>query len=187
MRCPHCSEACPGYDTRCRESGGNLDAWGYKTFLVCKVHRVQFREHGVVTIQVSWAEGSSRYTAQFKAEVIVRLREASVRAVGRRMRLSWDAVDGGMQRAVAQGRARRKTKAVRRISVDETSFRRRAPVRDRGYGTWPVSGFDTVPLGRGRGAVRAFCEGLVAKCWADVESVSMDMLAPHLGDPADDP
>ena len=79
----------------------------------------------MVTIQVPWAEGSSRYTAQFEAEVIGWLKEASVKAVARRMRLSWTAVDGIMQRAVARGLARRETEAVRRLSVDETSFRRR--------------------------------------------------------------
>ena len=113
LRCSHCGEACPGYDTRRRE-WRNLDAWGYKTFLVCNVPRVQCPEHGVVTIQVPWSEGSSRYTALFEAEVIAWLKEASVKAVA-----------GIMQRAVARGLARRKTEAVRRLSVDETSFRRR--------------------------------------------------------------
>ena len=61
LRCPHCGETCPGYDTRRRE-WRNLDAWGYKTFLVCNVPRVQCPEHGVVTIQVPWAEERSRYT-----------------------------------------------------------------------------------------------------------------------------
>ena len=68
LRCPHCGEACPGYGMRRRE-WRDLDAWGYKTFLVCNVPRVQCPEHGVVTIQVPWSEGSSRYTALFEAEV----------------------------------------------------------------------------------------------------------------------
>ena len=124
LRCPHCGEACPGYDTRRRE-WRNLDAWGYSTFLVCDVPRVRCREHGVVTMQVPWAEGSSRYTAEFEAEVILWLKEASVRAVAQRMRLSWNAADGIMQRAVARGLARRPEQAVRHLSVDETAFRRR--------------------------------------------------------------
>jgi len=49
LRCPHCGEACQGYDTRRRE-WRNLDAWGYKTFLACNVPRVQCPEHGVVPI-----------------------------------------------------------------------------------------------------------------------------------------
>ena len=38
LRCPHCGELCPGYDTRRRE-WRILDAWGYKTFRVCNVPR----------------------------------------------------------------------------------------------------------------------------------------------------
>ena len=124
LRCPHCGEACPGYDTRRRE-WRNLDAWGYSTFLVCDVPRMRCREHGVVTMQVPWAEGSSRYTAEFEAEAIRWLKEASVQAVAQRMRLSWNAADGIMQRAVARGLARRPEQAVRHLSVDETAFRRR--------------------------------------------------------------
>ena len=96
------------YDT-CPREWRNLDAWGYKTSLVCNVPRVECPEHGVVTIQVPWAERSSRYTAQFEAEVIAWLKEASVKAVASRMRLIWNAVDGIMQRAVARGLARGKT------------------------------------------------------------------------------
>ena len=178
LRCPHCGEASPGYDARRRE-WRNLDAWGYKTFLVCNVPRIRCPEHGVVTIRVPWAEGSSRYTAQFEAEVIGWLKEASVQAVSRRMRLSWNAVDGIMQRAVARGLARREPEAVRRLSVDETSFRRR-----HRYVT-VVSNPETghvlhVAHGRGREALAAFYEGLGEKRRAAVESVSMDMWAPYV-------
>ncbi len=178
LRCPHCGEACQGYDTRRRE-WRNLDAWGYKTFLVCNVPRVRCPEHGVVTIRVPWAEGSSRYTAQFEAEVIALLKEASVKAVAGRMRLSWNAVDGIMQRAVARGLARRKTEAVRRLSVDETSFRRR-----HRYVT-VVSNRETghvlhVAPGRGKDVLMAFYEGMGEKYRAAVESVSMDMWRPYI-------
>ena len=181
LRCPRCGEACPGYDTRRRE-WRDLDAWGYKTFLVCNVPRVQCPEHGVVTIQVPWSEGSSRYTALFEAEVIAWLKEASVKAVAGRMRLSWNAVDGIMQRAVARGLARRRTEAVRRLSVDETSFRRRHQ-----YVT-VVSNPETghvlhVAPGRGKDVLMAFYEGMGKKCRAAVESVSVDMWGPY-GDAA---
>ena len=128
LRCPHCGEACPGYDTRRRE-WRNLDAWGYSTFLVCDVPRMRCREHGVVTMQVPWSEGSSRYTAEFEAEAIRWLKEASVQAVAQRMRLSWNAADGIMQRAVARGRGKQALKAFyeglgkdRRAAVESVSM-----------------------------------------------------------------
>ena len=41
---------------------------------------------------------------------------------GERMRLSWNAADGIMQRAVARGLARRPEQAVRHLSVDGRRF-----------------------------------------------------------------
>ncbi len=101
LRRPDCNEECPGCDTRRRE-WRSLDARGYKTFLVCDVPRVRCREHGVLTMQVPWAEGSSRYTAQFEAEVIRWLKEASVQAVAGRMRPSWN---GGVEPGDGPGAA----------------------------------------------------------------------------------
>jgi transposase len=53
------------------------------------------------------------------------LREANLSAVARRLRLSWDEVDGIMGRAVVRGLARRKLELPQRIGVDETSFQKR--------------------------------------------------------------
>ena len=125
------------------------------------------------------SEAGRKWTAEFEAEVIGWLLEASVQAVARRMRLSWNAVDGIMQRAVARGLARRKTEAVRRLSVDETSFRRRHQ-----YVT-VVSNPETgrvlhVAPGRGKDVLMAFYEGLGERYRAAVESVSMDMWGPYI-------
>ncbi len=154
LRCPHCGEACPGYDTR-RRAWRNLDAWGYKTFLVCSVPQVRCPEDGVVTIRVPWAEGRSRYTARFEAEVIAWLPKGSERQGGRRA----DAAQ------------------LERGGRNHASFRRR-----HRYVT-VVSNPETghvlhVAPGRGRDVLTAFYEGLGEKCRAAVESVSMDMWAP---------
>ncbi|WP_241085961.1 helix-turn-helix domain-containing protein [Candidatus Vondammii sp. HM_W22] len=68
-------------------------------------------EHGVVTVSVSWAKLGSGFTAMFEALVIDWLKEASISAVSRLMGLSWNAIDGIMQRAVKRGLARRKKSA----------------------------------------------------------------------------
>nr|WP_241086259.1 hypothetical protein [Candidatus Vondammii sp. HM_W22] len=46
-------------------------------------------------------------------------------AVSRLMGLSWNAIDGIMQRAVKQGLARRTEISPTRIGVDETAFKKR--------------------------------------------------------------
>jgi transposase len=57
--------------------------------------------------------------------VIQWLKEANFSAVERRMKLSWDEVDGIMSRAVARGPSRREKISLTRIGVDETSFQKR--------------------------------------------------------------
>ena len=52
-------------------------------------------------------------------------KEASTAAVALQMGLSWDEVDGIMQRAVQRGLERREVQAPQRIGVDETSLQKR--------------------------------------------------------------
>jgi transposase len=119
--CPSCGKPCPGYDTR-RRSWRHLDTCQFKTFVVADVPRVECGEHGVVQIEVPWADPSAGFTALMESLIIDWLKEASITAVSRRMRLSWHEIDGVMQRAVRRGLARRKLEAIERIGVDETSF-----------------------------------------------------------------
>lgn len=178
LRCPKCGRACRRYDTRERK-WRNLDAWGYRTFFVCGVPRVDCPEHGVSTLPVPWAEGRSRYTAAFEMEVAAWLREASVLAVAKRMRMSWNAVAGIMDRAVRRGLERRKAEPLRRLSVDETSFKRR-----HRYVT-VVSDPDTgrvlhVAQGRSRASLESFYRRAGPDRLCGVESVSMDMWRPYV-------
>ncbi len=83
------------------------------------------KEHGVVTVSVTWAEPGSGFTALFEALVIDWLKEAPTAAVSRLMGLSWNAIDGIMQRAVKRGMSRREELGMIRIGVDETAFRKR--------------------------------------------------------------
>lgn len=121
--CPQCGEKCPGYDKRQRR-WRHLDTCQLKTLLVADVPRVKCAEHGVVTVSVPWAEPGSGFTALFEALVIDWLKEASISAVSERLRLSWNAVDGIMQRSVKRGLSRRGELSPKKLSVDETSYRK---------------------------------------------------------------
>ncbi len=123
LRCSKCGKICPGYDKRQRR-WRHLDTCQLKTLLVADIPRVECSEHGVVTVSVPWAEPGSGFTALFEALVIDWLKEASTSAVSKRLRLSWNAVDGIMQRAVKRGLSRREALSPRQISVDETSYRK---------------------------------------------------------------
>ncbi len=122
--CPTCGKESSGYDSRTRR-WRHLDTCQYKTILVAEVPRVTCKEHGVVTVSVPWAEPGSGFTVLFEALVIDWLKEASISAVSRLMNLSWNAIDGIMQRAVERGLSRREVHSVTQIGVDETAFKKR--------------------------------------------------------------
>ena len=96
-----------------------------RTILTAEVPRVECEEHGVKQMAVPWAEPGSRCTAMFEMLVINWLREANISAVARRLGLTWDQTYGVMQRAVVRGLARRESKPLRAIGIDETAYQKR--------------------------------------------------------------
>ena len=171
--CPSCGKASPGYDSR-RRRWRHLDTCQYKTILVADVPRVKCEEHGVVTVSVPWAEPGSGFTAMFEALVIDWLKEASTSAVSRLMDLSWNAIDGIMQRAVKRGLSRREVALSMQIGVDETAFRKRHDyvtiVSDQEEGSVLYVGSD-----RKKETLKAWYESLTDEQREAIESVSMDM------------
>ncbi|MCU7882088.1 MAG: transposase [Candidatus Thiodiazotropha sp. (ex Lucinoma aequizonata)] len=83
------------------------------------------KEYGVITVSVPWAEPGTGFTAMFEALVIDWPKEASISAVSRLMGLSWNAIDGIMQRAVKCELARREEINPTHIGVNDTAFRKR--------------------------------------------------------------
>lgn len=96
--CPTCQVASPRYDAR-RRSWRHLDTCQYRTVLTADVPRVSCKEHGIHQVSVPWAEPGGRFTALFERLAIDWLTEASITAVARRLRVSWDELDGIMHRA----------------------------------------------------------------------------------------
>lgn len=171
--CPKCGKSCSGYDKR-RRRWRHLDTCQLKTLLVADVPRVSCPEHGVVTIEVPWAEAGSGFTALFEALVIDWLKTATVSAVAERLRLSWNAVDGIMQRAVRRGLTRREQLAPKRLSVDETSYRKGhdyiTVVTDQASGTVLHVAEDRVAS-----SLTGFFDQLDDEQREQIEAVCMDM------------
>jgi len=153
-----------------REAGTPLSC----PILEADVPRVRCPEHGVVTTAVPWAEPGSGFTALFEALVIDWLKEASTAAVARLMGLSWNAIDGIMQRAVKRGLKRRGEVNARHLGVDETSFRKRHDyvtiVSDQETGTVLYVGEE-----RTKADLKRWYESLPQASLEAIESVSMDM------------
>ncbi|MGB1271891.1 MAG: ISL3 family transposase [Endozoicomonas sp.] len=173
LTCPHCAKTCSGYDTRVKR-WRHLDTCQFRTILEARVPRIQCLEHGVKTIQVPWAEPGSGFTAMFEALVIDWLHEASTQAVSRQMRLSWNAIDNIMQRAVKRGLKRRELQPLKHIGIDETSFQKRHE-----YVTVVVDQERDIVVHvadeRKKESLNQFYDTLSEQQLSELESVSMDM------------
>ena len=173
LTCPTCGEACAGYDKRQRQ-WRHLDTCQYKTILIADVPRIECKAHGVLTVSVPWADPGSGFTALFESLVIDWLKEASTQAVSRQLNLSWNAIDGMMQRAVKRGLSRRAVQSPKHLGIDETAFRKRHDyvtiISDTENGVVLHVGQD-----RRKAGLKEWYEGLNNSQKKRIESISMDM------------
>lgn len=173
LTCPQCRKPSPRYDKRARK-WRHLDTCQLQTYIEAEVPRIQCQEHGCKTIQVPWAEDSSRYTALFERHVLTWLHRASISAVCRQLALSWNAVDGIMQRAINRGLAcQPQRRNLQQIYVDETSFLKR-----RKYVT-VVSDAEGhvihIAEGNRKASLKGFYDSLDQLQRRSIKSVAMDM------------
>ena len=172
-KCPQCGKKAKIYDKRHR-TWRHLDTMEFKTVIAADIPRVQCPVHGVVQLEVPWAEALSRYTLKFETLIIDWLQETSVSAVARNFDMSWNAVDGIMKRAVERGLNRRKIKDPKNISVDETAFQRRheyvTVVTDQSNGEVLFIADD-----RKKESLEQYYKSIGSEALKGIESVSMDM------------
>ncbi len=176
--CPECLAAAAIHDHQDR-TWRHLDTCQFKTLVHARVPRLNCPSHGIRQLRVAWAEPGSRFTALFEALAIDWLRQASVSAVAKQLRLTWDEADGIMQRAVRRGLARRKLEPPRYVGADETSFQKRHEYvtvvgdleRDRVI---------YVADDRSQASLDGFWQGLTPEQRAGIAGVAMDMWEPYI-------
>lgn len=178
LPCPECGKECRRHDGRSRR-WRHLDTCQFATILVAEVPRISCEEHGVLQVRVPWAEPGSGFTALFEVFVINWLKVASLSAVAELCGLSWKAVDGIQQRAVARGLQRRQPHLPQRLGIDETSFQKRhqyvTVVLDQDRDT-----VVHVAQGRTRAALDEFFAAFSLGERAAVKSVALDMCEPYI-------
>ena len=177
--CPDCLERAPIHDHRDR-IWRHLDTFQYKTLLHARVPRLNCPTHGIKQIRVPWAEDSSRFTALFECLAIDWMKQASISAVAKQLRLSWDEAAGIQERAVRRGLARRLAEPVRYLGIDETSFQRGhkyvSVVNDL-----EKSRVLFVADDRKRESLDAFWSAMTPAQLSAIEGVAMDMWEPFVG------
>jgi len=123
LACPICAQSTKLHDHRVRVLR-YLDTCQYETFLEVHVPRIRCEKDGVQQIQIPFAEKHSRFTSRFEMAVLVWLQSSPISDVAENFDMSWDEVDGILQRAVKRGLARRKRQKVVNMGIDETSYQK---------------------------------------------------------------
>ena len=176
--CPQCGERAKKHDTR-RRRWRHLDLCDHQTWVACDVPRVKCEEHGVIQIEVPWADAYSRFTQQFECHVIDWLQEASMNSVAKKLGISWDQAAGVQQRAVARGMERRGPISAVRIGIDETSFQKRHEYVSVVSDTQENRVLH-VADGRGAASIEPFFKGLSLAQRKNLKVVALDMHAPFI-------
>jgi len=173
--CPKCHSRMVIKEWRTRR-WRHMDTCQFKTILEAAVPLVECSEHGVQTVQVAWAEGSSRFTLFFERFAVQVLEACSTARASQLLKITWDEADGIKQRAVRRGLARRQIIGLEYVCVDE-----KAVGRGQDYVTVVTGVLAGKPqvlyLGDGRdeAALNGFWEWLGPEACARIKAVSMDM------------
>lgn len=180
FRCPECEQSLACYDHASERKWRHLDSCQYKTILHASVPRVNCPEHGVKQVNVPWAEKGSRFTMLFERFAIDLLHSTqTTKGAMKILRISWDQTWNLVCRAVARGQARKQTKLMPRIGIDEKAF-----AKGQSYVTLLFdldnSTVEAISEGNDTAAGNACFSQLNDDQRSAVEAIAMDMSAAYV-------
>jgi transposase len=179
LPCSTCGTMCNVRDHGEDRVWRHLDLWQAKTFLHAAMPRTDCPKHGVLTVNVPWAEPLSRFSMAFEARVILALKATkTVEGARSIMQISWDEARGIMERAVDRGLSRREEVVMPHLAADEKSYRKDRHFvtllmdldRGRIHGTAP---------GNSRASLEILLKELTKQQKQGVEAIAMDMHEPY--------
>lgn len=120
FKCTKCNELCSVYDT-VEKTWRHLNCFEHKTFIHCKVPRIQCEKHGVHLVDVPWSNKNSGYTLLFEEFVMKLARKMSILAISKLL----DESNGRLWRIVHRYAneyvENLELSSVTKIGLDETS------------------------------------------------------------------
>jgi len=174
LRCPCGASATAVYDRSTRR-WRHLDGCGTRIELEAVICRINCRACGRVrTEQVPWARPNARHSIPFENLVLWCARRMDKTAVAGLLRIAWETVDVMIARAAGDPAALSSLEGLRRIGVDEISYKRGHKYltvvvdHDSGDVVWAAEGKDAATLTK-------FYELLGPHRCAQLEAVSMDL------------
>ena len=178
--CPECGKRMPLYDHRDRR-WRHLDTCQMKTILEGRFPRVECAEHGVLDVEVPWAEKGSRWTLMFEALAIMLLKDSDVTAAATALRISWEGAWAIAERAVARGLEQRRQAPLKQVLVDEKAFRKghddlTLVANTSGEGGAKV---EHITEGRDTESLASFWKAQRPERLAEVEAIAMDLHRPY--------
>ncbi|MDJ0764323.1 MAG: ISL3 family transposase [Myxococcota bacterium] len=125
-RCSECTRICPGYDHAHKPVRWvHLGIGGLRLILEYAPRRVECPDCGVRVEMVPWARPGSRFTKPFEEMTAYLAQITNKTEVARIMGISWRTVGNIVERVVAEKLDPNRLNGLRRIGVDEFSYRKR--------------------------------------------------------------
>ncbi len=124
MSCPECGDFLSLHDHTKERSWRHLDTCQLQTIVHASIPRVNCATHGVLQVQVPWAEPHARFTILFERFAIDVLQRCNQTKAAEILGLSFDGAHHIMERAVTRGLLRRETNVAAHIGVDEKAYKK---------------------------------------------------------------
>jgi transposase len=179
LTCPHCGRRKGGRESTRVRRWRHMAIWGNEVWLEGEIRRLKCaRCAAVVTEAVPWARHGSDFTRPFEDVVALLAQQTSKTAVAKLTNISWVTVGRIAERVVAEKLDPVRSERLRRIGVDEISFRRRhryltvVTDHDRSRVVWAAEGKTSDTL-------KGFFELIGREACERIEIVTMDMSAAY--------
>ena len=178
-RCGQCSRRAPRYDRRPVRRWRHLP-WGRTSVdLLYEPWRVDCEHCGVRVEQVPWAAHGSRFTRDFEEMAAYLAQVTDQTQVSRLLGIAWQTVGSIVERVVADRLDSDRLGGLRRIGVDEFSYRKRHRYltlvvdHDRRRVVWAAEG-------RSAETLKKFFDLLGPEGCAEIEMATIDMAAGYI-------
>ena len=177
LTCPRCGAKAKARESEHQRSWRHVGGFGAETVVVAPIRRFRGRPcDAVVPEAVPWARHDRDFTMAFEDAVSRLAQQMNRTAVSELTGLSWVTVGNIAERVVAEKLDAERLKGLRRIAVDEISFRKR-----HRYLT-VVTDHDTrkvVWVGEGKSSetLKGFLDGLDPAVRERIRLVTMDLSA----------
>ena len=177
--CPKCRNKAYVYDHSKERVWRHLNTCQFETYIHACLPRIKCPEHGVRQVSAPWAEPGSRFTLLYENWVIDTLKECDVTGANHLTGTSWYEAWHIMEKAIARGLCRKKSRVPEYLGIDEKSFAKRhryeTLVCDLSSGT-----VECVLEERGQDSLEGYYGQFSKEELAGIKAIAMDMWDPYI-------